>query len=97
MRIVLSAILLFAGCVLHAGEKYLLDGWRFAKGVHNGAEAAGYDDSAWERVRIPHDWAIAGPFDRSIDIQVIAVEQDGDTHARELTGRTAGLPWLGEG
>jgi beta-galactosidase len=24
--------------------------------------AAGFDDSAWERVTLPHDWAIAGPF-----------------------------------
>ncbi|KQX01553.1 beta-galactosidase [Massilia sp. Root418] len=23
---------------------------------------AGYDDSAWKRVNLPHDWAIAGPF-----------------------------------
>jgi beta-galactosidase len=24
--------------------------------------AAGFDDSAWQRVNLPHDWAIAGPF-----------------------------------
>jgi len=25
----------------------------------------GYDDSTWQVVRLPHDWAIAGPFDAS--------------------------------
>lgn len=37
-------------------------GWRFAKGSQPGAEAVGFDDSAWEAVRLPHDWAISGPF-----------------------------------
>ena len=36
--------------------------WKFAKGSHPGAEAANFDDSAWETVRLPHDWAISGPF-----------------------------------
>jgi beta-galactosidase len=38
-------------------------GWRFAKGEHPGAEALSFDDSAWQSVRLPHDWAIAGPYD----------------------------------
>ena len=37
-------------------------GWKFAKGDTPGAEAAGFDDSGWEAVRLPHDWAISGPF-----------------------------------
>jgi beta-galactosidase len=37
--------------------------WRFAKGEHPGAEAAEFDDASWSTVRVPHDWAIAGPFD----------------------------------
>ena len=36
--------------------------WRFAKGDQPGAEAADFDDSAWQAVRLPHDWAISGPF-----------------------------------
>jgi beta-galactosidase len=36
--------------------------WKFAKGNHPGAEAAKFDDSTWETVRLPHDWAISGPF-----------------------------------
>jgi hypothetical protein len=37
--------------------------WRFSKGDPAGAEADDFDDSAWTEVRVPHDWAIAGPFD----------------------------------
>jgi beta-galactosidase len=36
--------------------------WRFAQGELPGAEAPGFDDSAWQPVRLPHDWAISGPF-----------------------------------
>lgn len=38
-------------------------GWKFAKGAQAGAEVAGFDDAAWESVRLPHDWAIRGPYD----------------------------------
>jgi beta-galactosidase len=37
--------------------------WRFTKGDAQGAEQSDYDDGSWVRVRLPHDWAIAGPFD----------------------------------
>jgi beta-galactosidase len=36
--------------------------WKFAKGPQAGAEDPAFDDSAWQAVRLPHDWAIAGPF-----------------------------------
>ncbi len=39
------------------------DGWRFLKGDAPGAEQPGFDDSSWREVRLPHDWAIEGPFD----------------------------------
>jgi beta-galactosidase len=47
-----------------------------------------------EQVRIPHDWAITGPFDRSIDLQVVAILQNGETEASEKTARSGGLPWI---
>ncbi|MBN1780331.1 DUF4982 domain-containing protein [bacterium] len=37
--------------------------WTFAKGEQEGAETDHFDDSGWQTVRLPHDWAIAGPFD----------------------------------
>lgn len=36
--------------------------WKFAKGDPEGSETPGVDDSAWQAVRLPHDWAITGPF-----------------------------------
>jgi len=38
-------------------------GWRFAKGNPSGAETVSFDDAAWQSVRLPHDWAISGPYD----------------------------------
>lgn len=37
-------------------------GWRFFKGDANGAEVQDFDDSKWQTVNVPHDWAIDGPF-----------------------------------
>jgi len=42
------------------------DGWRFFKGEAEGAERPEFRDSAWREVRLPHDWAIEGPFDPHI-------------------------------
>jgi len=36
-------------------------GWRFANGDQPAAKPD-FDDSAWKAVRVPHDWAAAGPF-----------------------------------
>jgi beta-galactosidase len=41
----------------------LSDGWRFSQSDPEQAETATFDDSRWATVPIPHDWAIAGPFD----------------------------------
>ncbi len=37
--------------------------WRFAKGDQAGAEAVAFNDSGWQPVRLPHDWAISGPYE----------------------------------
>jgi len=42
----------------------LASDWRFTRGDVAGADSPGFDDSAWQRVSVPHDWAIAGPFDK---------------------------------
>ncbi len=39
------------------------DQWRFARGPQeDDAKQLTFDDSGWQAVTIPHDWAIAGPF-----------------------------------
>ena len=55
------------------------------------------DKQTWETVSVPHDWAISGPFDKKWDLQVVAIEQNGETEATEKSGRSGALPWIGEG
>jgi len=40
------------------------DDWRFAKGELNGAEQINFNDKKWRSLRLPHDWAIEGPFSK---------------------------------
>ena len=68
----------------------LKQGWEFTKGRPS-------ETTTWQQVRVPHDWAIYGPFDRANDLQVVAVEQNGETEQTEKTGRTGGLPFIGKG
>lgn len=37
--------------------------WRFTRGDPSDAADPDVDDGDWERVEIPHDWSIEGPFD----------------------------------
>jgi beta-galactosidase len=52
-----------------SGERRLnFDGdWRFFKGAAEGAERPDFNDSQWRQVRLPHDWAIEGPFDSKLN------------------------------
>jgi beta-galactosidase len=36
--------------------------WKFAKGEQSGTERPDFNDLGWTAVRLPHDWAISGPF-----------------------------------
>ncbi len=49
---------------VEAGRKVMSfnGGWKFSKGDETGAKEPGFDDSKWQSVRLPHDWAISGPF-----------------------------------
>ena len=53
------------GASAQSEEVLLLGGWKFQKGAAKGAEAVQYDDSKWQQVTVPHDWAISGPFDKA--------------------------------
>ncbi|MCC4212423.1 glycoside hydrolase family 2 TIM barrel-domain containing protein [Leeuwenhoekiella parthenopeia] len=72
-------------------------GWKFHKGDAATAEAIGFDDSGWQTVTVPHDWAIYGPFDKEIDKQTVAITQNGEKIPTEKTGRTGALPFTGTG
>ena len=78
-------------------QEFLLRDWSFFLGDPDGAAQPGFDDRRWQTVRIPHDWAIYGPFDKEIDKQTVAIEQNGEKMATEKTGRTGSLPYIGVG
>ncbi|WMI66286.1 DUF4982 domain-containing protein [Aestuariibaculum sp. YM273] len=75
----------------------LKEGWKFTKGNIEKASEKDFNDSKWETVNVPHDWAIYGPFDKEIDKQTVAIEQNGEKEATEKTGRTGALPYIGDG
>src|SRR5215472_12879032 len=61
----LSAGLLTAATAVRVGNERRLnfnDGWRFYKGEAAGAEQPSFADQQWTELRLPHDWAIEGPF-----------------------------------
>ena len=72
-------------------------GWKFTREDNPESRSVAYDDSDWQSVRVPHDWAIYGPFDKNNDIHRMAIVQDGQTSAIEHYGRTGGLPFTGAG
>src|SRR5699024_7675518 len=78
-------------------EQTFEKGWKFKR--EDNAEFAnpGYNDSKWQNVTVPHDWAIYGPFSINNDKQEMAITQDGQTEALEHAGRTGGLPFVGTG
>ncbi|MFK7748836.1 MAG: DUF4982 domain-containing protein [Kordia sp.] len=73
----------------------LTDNWKFQKGKNDNAFQKQFNDSNWETVSVPHDWAIYGPFDKEIDKQEVAILQNGEKDATEKTGRTGALPHVG--
>ena len=74
----------------------LKEGWKFNKGKNEKAYQENFNDEDWEKVTVPHDWAIYGPFDKEIDKQEVAITQNGEDIATEKTGRTGALPYIGE-
>ncbi|MDI3504806.1 MAG: beta-galactosidase [Bacteroidota bacterium] len=102
-RAVLSVFFIFFFFLtisLYAQQRteFLLEkNWRFCKGDFPQAISNDFNDKNWEEVRIPHDWAIYGPFDRKHDLQEVAIIQNGEKVPTVKTGRTGGLPYMGVG
>jgi len=64
LQLVLSAFIVFLHAQNASGrERMPFNGnWKFSMGENEGAAEAGFDDSAWRTLDLPHDWAIEGPF-----------------------------------
>ncbi|WP_316823133.1 DUF4982 domain-containing protein [Pedobacter gandavensis] len=71
--------------------------WKFTRADQEAFTNAKYNDSKWQNVTVPHDWAIYGPFSANNDKQHVAIAQDGQKEASEHAGRTGGLPFVGVG
>lgn len=102
MKRLFSAIvmLLFAisTVVAQQSSSLLLDrNWRFSRQESSDFMQPSFDDSQWQKVTVPHDWAIYGPFSIHNDKQNTAITQDGQKEAMEHAGRTGGLPFVGKG
>ena len=61
----LAVLLMAAACTMQAqrSEALLEKNWKFSKGDFKEASQPEFNDTKWESVVIPHDWAIFGPFD----------------------------------
>lgn len=61
--------LLFATASLHAQQSRVItsfdDSWLFYKGDAAGAEQTTFNDKAWRKLSVPHDWSIEGPYDQA--------------------------------
>ena len=78
--------------------EFLLEkGWKFTREDNPESVQPSFDDSQWQSVTVPHDWAIYGPFSSQNDKQHVAISQDGQKEAMEHAGRTGGLPFVGVG
>ena len=80
------ALALSTMCQAQSRKVINLPSWDFSR-----------DGNSWSQVQVPHDWAIAGPFDKKWDLQMVAIEQNGEKEKSEKSGRSGALPWLGEG
>lgn len=63
LRLALMLVhLVIIAVVVQAREITTLQtGWKFSKGNYENAALPGFDDSGWQDITIPHDWAISGP------------------------------------
>lgn len=80
------AMLIAASSVEAQTSEQNLKTWNFSR-----------DSINWQKVDIPHDWAISGPFDKKWDLQYVAITQNGEKTATEKSGRSGSLPWIGQG
>lgn len=95
LTLILAAFISFSSSAQIRKNYPLKENWRFQKGAQQNAQAISFDDANWQKVSVPHDWAIYGPFDKEIDKQNVAISQNGEKIPTEKTGRTGSLPHIG--
>ena len=84
-----ALIFALAGALMASAQPHRecqLSDWQFSQSA-----------TEWKNVKVPHDWAISGPFDKKWDLQVVAIKENGEDVATEHSGRSGALPWIGKG
>ena len=61
------ALALSSVCQAQSRKVINLPSWDFSR-----------DGKSWSQVSVPHDWAISGSFDKKWDLQMVAIEQNGE-------------------
>ena len=99
LRIIAALTMALPTCLLAQvrTEQTFEKGWKFTREDSRDFCQKEYDDTRWQSVSVPHDWAIYGPFSANNDKQHVAISQDGQKEAMEHAGRTGGLPFVGTG
>ncbi|MDP4269096.1 MAG: beta-galactosidase GalB [Bacteroidota bacterium] len=97
-----SLLFLLLPISIFAGEsvrkEYTLEkNWKFTKGDVTSAMTPSFNDAKWQSVSVPHDWAIYGPFAKSIDAYSSKIVQNNENKETMKTGRTGSLPFIGVG
>ena len=88
----------FVQTVAQMRNVQLLDtGWRFLNTDISAATLLQLNDASWQKITVPHDWAVVQPFDMNIDKQKVQVVEDGEKTTQLRTGRTGALPCFGIG
>lgn len=66
MKTKIIALILFMSLALRAAETRVVEnadtGWRFHLGDVPAASSVTFDDSAWRKLDVPHDWSIEGDY-----------------------------------
>ncbi len=74
--------------------------WRFTRDISCEKDfmQESFCDENWEKVDVPHDWAIKGPFDEKNDAEITIIDVDGGREWKMVhPGRSGGLPHVGKG
>ena len=86
IRLIATSLLISATCLAQVRREVNINKWQFSR-----------NNTEWQQVTVPHDWAISGPFDKKWDLQTVAITQNGEKEKTEKSGRSGALPWIGEG
>ena len=75
--ILIGLFCLFPALFSQVRSEFLLEkNWKFTREDSPEFINPTFNDSKWQSVTVPHDWAIYGPFSSQNDKQEVAIAQD---------------------